>query len=157
MSLILDILSWIALSLGGFFFLIGMIGLKRMPDVFTRMHAVSVAETLGVGLLIVGMMLQIEDWTTDWLVAVRLVVLLLVLWITGPVATHALAHAALHAGEKPLLADEAGRLVATDCAETFPALGRRLTSPLISEAVEEPEEPLEEPEPPDPEPKEDAP
>ena len=65
------------------------------------------------------------------------------MWATGAVATHALARAALHDGEKPLLADAAGVLVPTDPVSLFPELGVRLAAPLKSEIVEEeaPEEP----------------
>jgi len=103
---IIDALSWVALVAGGFFFVVGAIGLNRMPDVFTRMHATSVSDTLGAGLLIVGMMLQ----AGPTLVAVKLVFILLVLFMTGPIATHALAQAALHDDLEPLIADQKGRL-----------------------------------------------
>lgn len=131
MSVVLDILGWVALGLGGFFCAVGALGLNRMPDVFTRMHATSVIETLGVGLLILGMLSQTDDWT----VAVRLGMILVVLWTTGAVASHALARAALHDGEKPLLAKADGRLEKTDCADVYPELGVRLATPLISEQV----------------------
>lgn len=143
MSLILDIVGWIALTAGGFFVVVGGIGLNRMPDVFTRMHATSLTETLGVGMLVLGMLAQADHWS----VAVRLVIILLVLLTTGSVATHALSRAALHAGEKPLLAGSDGKLRPTDCASLYPDLGLRLAKPLVSEQVED-EEPL--PVPPDP-------
>ena len=133
MAMVVDILSWIALLLGGFFYVVGAIGLNRMPDIFTRMHAVSVSETLGVGLLILGMLLQ-AGFT---LVAVKLVIILLVLYTTGAISAHALARAALHDGEKPLLADGDGRLKPTDPVALFPELGVRLATPLRSEVVEE--------------------
>lgn len=135
MALALDILSWVALVAGGFFYLVGAIGLMRMPDVFTRMHATSVSETLGVGLLILGMLIQ----AGPTLVAVKLIVILLVLLITAPVATHALARAALHDGEKPLLAGVDGKLAVKDPNELFPGLGERLAAPLLSETVQIPE------------------
>ena len=113
MSLVLDILGWGALVLGGFFCVVGALGLNRMPDLFTRMHATSVSDTMGVGLLVVGMLSQTDDWT----VAVRLVIIVVVLYVTGAVATHALARAALHDGEKPLLAGPDGTLEKTDCAD----------------------------------------
>lgn len=137
MGQVIDLLSWAALLGGGFFYVVGAIGLNRMPDIFTRMHAVSVSETLGVGLMIFGMLLQ-AGFT---LVAVKLIIILLVMWTTGAVATHALARAALHDGEKPLLADATGALVATDPVSLFPELGVRLATPLKSEIVEE--EPVE--------------
>lgn len=133
MEIVLDILSWAALVAGGAFYLIGAVGLIRMPDVFTRMHAVSVSETMGTTLLILGMCLQ----SGFSLVTVKLLVIFLTLMVTGPVASHALARAALHDGKKPLLAQEDGTLLATDCHEVSLELGARLTSPLSSESVEE--------------------
>lgn len=133
MELALDILGWIALGLGGFFCLVGAIGLNRMPDLFTRMHSVSVAETLGVGLLILGMLSQ----TTDWTVAVRLGIILVVLWTTGAVASHALARAALYDGAKPVLAAADGTLAPVDCADVQPELAMRLAMPLASEEVDQ--------------------
>ncbi|MEM7056650.1 MAG: monovalent cation/H(+) antiporter subunit G [Pseudomonadota bacterium] len=143
MSAILDILGWGALCLGGFFCVVGALGLNRMPDVFTRMHATSVSDTMGVGLLVVGMLSQ----TTDWTVAVRLVIIVIVLYVTGAVASHALARAALHDGEKPLLAGPDGTLKKTDCGDVFPELAVRIATPLVSEQVDDsvdPEEMLDE-------------
>lgn len=133
MSAVLDILGWILLCAGGFFCVVGAFGLNRMPDVFTRMHATSVSDTLGVGLLIAGMAVQTSDWTV-W---VRLVIIVIVLYVTGAVSSHALARAALHDGEKPLLSQPDGTLAKTGCEEIFPELGVRLATPLISEQVAE--------------------
>ena len=119
MSLIADIASWIFLLLGGFFTIVGMIGLVRMPEIFTRMHGASVTDTLGVGFLILGMMLQ----AGFSLVALKLLFILALFVFTGPVVTHALAQAALHEGIKPLLAeDRRGRAPAG-------SEGRRKSSP----------------------------
>ncbi|MDH3668563.1 MAG: monovalent cation/H(+) antiporter subunit G [Paracoccaceae bacterium] len=124
--------SWAALCLGGFFYVIGAVGLNRMPDLFTRMHAVSVSDTLGVGLLTLGMAIH----SGASLITVKLLIVVLVLWTTGAVASHALARAALHDGEKPVLVGADGRLTPTDCVTLFPELGPRLAQPLSSEAVE---------------------
>jgi hypothetical protein len=97
------------------------------------MHSVSVSETLGVGLLILGMALQ----AGISLVTVKLIIIMVVMMWTGAVATHALARAALHDGEHPLLIDESGAMVHTDPVSLFPQLGARLAAPLSSEAVEE--------------------
>ena len=133
MDCVIDILSWAALLGGGFFYVVGAIGLHRMPDFFTRMHAVSVSESLGVGLLILGMALQ-AGFT---LVTVKLLIIMVVMMWTGSVASHALARAALHDGEKPLLTNAEGALVKTDPVDLFPELGVRLAAPLTSEVVEE--------------------
>ncbi len=95
-------ISWLFLALGSFFYLVGALGLFRMPDVFTRMHAASVSDTLGVGFLITGMAID-SGWN---LTTARLVIILAILFFSGPIATHALAQAALHAGVKPDLSDD---------------------------------------------------
>ena len=97
MSGIQDIAGGLLIVIGAFFYLVGAIGIYRMPDVFTRMHAASVSETLGVGLLIAGMMI-LAGFT---LVTVKLAIILGIIAITSPIATHALAQAALHEGIKP--------------------------------------------------------
>lgn len=130
LNTVVDFVSAIALAAGGFFYVVGALGLFRMPDVFTRMHAASVSETMGLGLLFVGMALQ-AGFT---LVLVKLVFILALLWLTAPLATHALARAALHDGEKPLL-DRDGKLEPTDPRELFPGLEQRLAEPMLSEQV----------------------
>ena len=72
MALVNDIAVWILLGLGSFFYLVGAIGLVRMPDLFTRMHAASVSETLGAGLLLLAMMLA-AGWSLN---AAKLAVIL---------------------------------------------------------------------------------
>ena len=98
----ITILSWLFLAAGSFFYLVGALGLFRMPDVFTRMHAVSVSDTLGVGFLITGMAID-AGWSLN---TARLVIILAILLFTGPIATHALAQAALLARVKPKLSDD---------------------------------------------------
>ena len=116
-----DLLSWLLLVAGGFFFLVGAIGLNRMPDVFTRMHAVSVGDTLGAGLLVAGMALQ----AGPTLVTVKLFLVLLVILFTGPVATHALARAALQDNLLPLIANRSGKLVGGDPDKVAPRASAR--------------------------------
>jgi multicomponent Na+:H+ antiporter subunit G len=107
MTLAIDIVSWGLLLLGSFFTIVGALGMVRMPEIFTRMHAASVIDTLGVGLLIAGMALQ-AGFT---LVTLKLLFLLALFVFTGPIVTHALAQACLHEGVKPLLSeDRRGRL-----------------------------------------------
>ena len=99
MSVAIDILSWILLVSGGLFCIVGAVGLLRMPDFYTRVHAASVTDTLGVGLILLGLILQ-AGWT---LVAAKLVIIGLLIFFTSPAATHALARAALGRGLEPLL------------------------------------------------------
>ena len=102
MSEVLNVISWLSLAIGGIFCVIGAIGLLRMPDFFTRMHAASVIETLGAGLILFGLIIQ-AGWT---LIAVKLVMMFLLIFFASPTASHALARAALAKGMKPLLKDE---------------------------------------------------
>ena len=102
MALAIDIVSWGLILLGSFFTVVGMIGLVRMPEIYTRMHATSVTETLGAGLLLIGMMLQ----AGLSLVTLKLVFIFGLFFFTAPVVTHALAQAALHERVQPLLAED---------------------------------------------------
>jgi len=100
----LEFASWILLVTGGLFSIVGGIGLLRMPDFYTRVHAASVTDTLGVGLILLGLALQ-SGWT---LVTAKLVVIGLLIFFTSPTATHALAKAAHERGLQPLLGGEEG-------------------------------------------------
>ena len=109
MEVIIDLLSLLFLVLGGFFCITGMIGLIRFPDFFTRLHGASVTDTLGAGFIIVGLVLQ-SGFT---LVTAKLIIVMGLILLTSPVATHALAQAALHAGILPKLDhDETGGHIA---------------------------------------------
>jgi multicomponent Na+:H+ antiporter subunit G len=100
MDMVIDVVSWILLTLGGFSVLVGGIGALRMPDLYTRMHAASVTDSLGSMLVISGVILQ-AGFT---LAAVKLAATLVFLLFTSPAAANALASAALMAGINPGLA-----------------------------------------------------
>lgn len=102
MSLLVDILSWACLAAGSVFVLVGAVGLLRMPDFYTRVHAASVTDTLGAGLILLGLCLQ----AGLTLVTVKLIAIGALLSFTSPTATHALTRAAMGQGLKPQLADE---------------------------------------------------
>ena len=97
-SLALDAISGMLILLGAFFTIVGAIGVVRMPDVFTRMHAASVIETAGLGSLLIGLVMQSE---TN-LLALKLAFILVLVLITAPVAAHAIARGALFFGIKPV-------------------------------------------------------
>ena len=99
---LVDTLSWLCLVAGGLFSVVGAIGLVRLPEVYTRMHGASVTDTLGAGLILLGLVLQ-AGFT---LVAVKLLFLAIFIFFASPAATHALVRAALARGVKPLLAPE---------------------------------------------------
>ena len=94
MTAFTDLLSAACLAGGAFFCLTGGIGLLRMPDFYTRMHAGSVIETLGAGLILLGLMFQ----AGLSLISVKLAMVALLLFFAGPTASHALARAAMLRG-----------------------------------------------------------
>lgn len=104
-ELLRDGLSWALLLGGAAFSMIGGLGLLRMPDLYTRMHAASLTDTLGAILILSGLMVQ--GGLT--LVTVKMVLTLFFLLFTSPVATHALAAAALSDTRTALLARANGR------------------------------------------------
>jgi multicomponent Na+:H+ antiporter subunit G len=99
MTLLLEILSGFCLLVGGFLCITGGIGLLRLPDFFSRVHAAGLSETLAAPLLLAGLMLQMP-WSLELLKVLFILILVLA---TNPTATHAMAKAALHGGHEPQL------------------------------------------------------
>ncbi|RMD63041.1 MAG: sodium:proton antiporter, partial [Alphaproteobacteria bacterium] len=79
--------------------IVGTIGLLRFPDVYARMHAAGITDTMGAGLIVTGLMLQGGFSQTT----VKLALILIFLLFTSPTSTYALANAAYHGGLKPIL------------------------------------------------------
>lgn len=105
MELALDILSWVLIVTGGAFCLLGGLGLMRMPDFFTRLHAASLPDTMGVLGLMGGLILQAINGA-HWMSAIKLTLIVVFVLFTSPVATHALARAALSRGQTPRPVDD---------------------------------------------------
>ena len=76
---------------------IGALGMLRFPNFWARLHAASVSESGGVILIILGLILQ----AGIGLLALKLLAIGILLLITGPTATHAVANAAMVSGLKP--------------------------------------------------------
>jgi multicomponent Na+:H+ antiporter subunit G len=93
----LDLLCWFLILTGGAFGIIGGIGIVRMPNFFTRIHAAGMAETMCAPPILLAMMIQ-AGWS---LVTFKLVLILLFLFLTSPTASHALAKASLHGSTSP--------------------------------------------------------
>jgi len=93
-----NLLTFLCLLGGAIFLVIGAVGLVRLPDFFTRLHAGGVTETMGVGLILLGLVFQ-----AGWSLALPKVLMILCFLIaTSPTACHALAQAAIIDGVKPL-------------------------------------------------------
>lgn len=99
LRLVLDAASIALMATGMVFVLAGALGVLRLPDFFTRMHAAGVTDTLGAELIIFGLILQ-SGFT---LLSAKLLLVGFILFLTSPTATHAVANAAHRAGQKPLL------------------------------------------------------
>ena len=97
MTLAIDILSWVLLTAGGVFVFIGGLGALRMPNLYTRMHAASLTDTMAAVLIIGGIMLQ----AGLTLATIKLAAILLFLLLTSPTASNALASAAILSGLQP--------------------------------------------------------
>ena len=87
MADVLHWISWLALLAGVFFFVAGAIGLARFPDIHCRLHAVTKADTLGIGFLVLGFGIRADHWQP--------VALMLVIWLlvaaSSAVTCHLLA------------------------------------------------------------------
>jgi multicomponent Na+:H+ antiporter subunit G len=99
-ELVIGVVGGIVLMAGSFFMLVAGVGVLRMPDVFTRLHAAGIKDTLGAGLTLVGLMV----FAGFSLVTVKLLLIWLFLWFTSPVASHSVARAAILGGVRPILA-----------------------------------------------------
>ena len=99
-----DVLTWICILGGLFFIVVGAIGVMRMPDIFTRLHAAGMTDTMGAGLMLIGLTFQ----AGVTLVAVRLILIWGFLLFTSPIGTYALSRAALKGGVEPIRANLEG-------------------------------------------------
>jgi len=80
-----------------FAFALGTLGLFRFPDPYTRMHGVSIGDTLGVGFMGIGLLLL----SPNWILRIKLIVILVLFWIINPTMTHLISKAALIHGTQP--------------------------------------------------------
>lgn len=93
----IELASALLLSSGSLFFIAGTVGLLRFPDAFTRLHAVTKADNLGLGMLVAGLILRAASWQA----AVKLLSVWLLVLVASSTACHLIARAALHRGNVP--------------------------------------------------------
>ncbi len=98
MEAFLDILSFIFISIGGFFCIIGAIGVYRLPDIFSRMHAASIIDTGGVFFILLGLILQ----AGLTLISARLFLLGAFIFFISPPLTYMFVRTLLHYGATPM-------------------------------------------------------
>ena len=92
--MIASLLSVLLIVAGALFILAGTVGLLRFPDVYTRLHALTKADNVGLGLIVFGLALQAEGWT----VVLKLVLVWLLALLAAATVSQLMAGAALRAG-----------------------------------------------------------
>ncbi len=92
-----DVVAGILVAVGAVFFVAGTVGLLRFPDVYTRLHALSKADNLGLGLIVLGLAVS-ADRALD---VVHLALVWLLVLLASATSAHLIARRALHRGEKP--------------------------------------------------------
>ncbi|MGC6415658.1 MAG: monovalent cation/H(+) antiporter subunit G [Bradymonadia bacterium] len=106
---VFDYLSWFGLVAGGFFCVVGGIGLLRLPDFYCRTHGATITDTLGAGLILFGLFFQAAklmvdgqgNWVPDaWVVGVKVLFIGLLILLTSPTSGHALVKAAYADGTR---------------------------------------------------------
>ena len=95
--MLVEIVSWICIGIGSVFLLIGAIGLLRLGDIFARIHAAGLIDTMGLGFLILGMC----TYSGFTLVTAKLLIIAIFMFFASPVSTHALSKAALDGNISP--------------------------------------------------------
>ena len=86
----MNVSSGLFLLIGSFLCLTGGLGILRFPDFYTRMHAVGITDTLATAMILIGLILHNPDFMVD----VKLVIILFMTIFISPTASHALANAA---------------------------------------------------------------
>lgn len=94
---LLDVLTLLLLAVGTVFFAAGSIGVLRFPDVYTRLHALTKADNLGLGFVVVALALRSESAIQ----AAKLILTWVLVLVAGATASHLVSQAARTSGVKP--------------------------------------------------------
>ena len=92
-----DLMSLLFLLAAAPFFLAGSVGLLRFPDLFCRLHALTKADNIGLGLVVLGMLWQVSAWTQVF----KLLLIWLLVLLAGATVAHLIARNALRQGRRP--------------------------------------------------------
>ena len=96
MSIALDIVTIAAVSAGAFFFLAGTVGLLRFPDTLTRLHALTKADNLGLGLMVFGLLPRAESLRDS----IKLICVWLIVLLAGATVSQLIAYVARREGSR---------------------------------------------------------
>ncbi len=92
--MLINVIAALFMLAGAIFFLAGTLGLLRFPDVYTRLHALTKADNVGLGLIVTGLALQAESWA----VVAKLVLIWLLVLFAGAAVSHLISRGALERG-----------------------------------------------------------
>lgn len=101
LALVRDIVSVVLFVSSAFFFFAGSVGLVRFPDVYTRLHALTKADNLGLGLLVAGLAVRADSWMT----VIKLGLIWMFVIFASATSCHLVAKAALESGVRPWTRD----------------------------------------------------
>ena len=91
-----DYVTAALLFIGALFFIAGTVGLLRFPDTYTRLHALTKADNVGLGLIIIGLIIQVDTLAA----AGKLLLIWFLVLLAGGSVSHLIAKGALHRGIK---------------------------------------------------------
>jgi multicomponent Na+:H+ antiporter subunit G len=97
MSTLLDVLSIVAIVAGAFFYLAGTVGLLRFPDAYTRLHALTKADNLGLVLVVIGLLPQVDGVLT----ALKLLLVWLLVMLSSAAVSQLIARSARRRETRP--------------------------------------------------------
>ncbi len=92
-----ELVALFLLLIGALFFLSGTVGLLRLPDVFTRLHALTKADNVGLGFIVAGLAIL----SGQWLITLKLLFIWVLVMISAATTAHLIAQSALRKGVKP--------------------------------------------------------
>mgnify|MGYP001128587007 CR=1 FL=1 len=117
MTLLYELVVSFLLWSGLFFLFVGTLGLLRLPDLFTRMHATSKCDTLGTGLILLAMIMQVSGYNQ----IIKLLIIGVFIWSINPLVTHIIAYVGYLRDE-----DHVPETFFIDCYDT-PYPGKEMT------------------------------
>jgi multicomponent Na+:H+ antiporter subunit G len=93
----IDLLSAVLLLGGAAFFFAGTVGMLRFPDVYSRLHALTKGDNVGLGLTVLGLAVRADSFA----VVGKLVLVWMLVLLAGATASHLIARSSLRRGIKP--------------------------------------------------------
>jgi multicomponent Na+:H+ antiporter subunit G len=97
MSIVIGMFTVLAITAGAFFFLAGTVGLLRFPDTLTRLHALTKADNLGLGLVVLGLL----PYAGGWLGALKLVAVWLLVMLSSAIVSQLIARVVRREAPQP--------------------------------------------------------